>query len=172
MSRIEQTLRAMIDGTEYTDAPQSRIEAILYAIANDLEEIPPPYTGTPLSRIEELLLQLKDKIESEFLQNNSSVNSETITLGDSIYMTAAAEGGTAPYTYAFYYKQQSSTSWITKGAEYDTATTANFKPSNTVTYDVRIGVRDATGLTITKDFAVTVESTNNTNEVGGNGETI
>lgn len=166
MSRTEQILRALIDDTTYSKPAMSRNEEILISTLNGTD-----YGKEPRSRIEELLLQLKDKIESVFLQNNSSVNSETITLGDSIYMTAVAEGGTAPYTYAFYYKQRSSTSWITKGTEYDTATTANFKPSNTVTYDVRIGVRDATGLTITKDFVVTVESTNNINEVGGN-ETI
>ena len=167
MSRTEQILQALIDDTAYTKPAMSRTEEILISILNSTD-----YDKEPRSRNEELLLQLKDKIESEFLQNNSSVNSETITLGDSIYMTAAAEGGTSPYTYAFYYKQRSSTSWITKGTEYDTATTANFKPSNTVTYDVRIGVRDATGLTITKDFAVTVENTNNTNEASGNAETI
>lgn len=167
MSRVERILEAMIDDTTYVKPAMSRSEEILISILNGTD-----YDKEPQSRIEELLLQLKDKIESEFLQNNSSVNSETITLGDSIHMTAAAEGGTAPYTYAFYYKQHSATSWITKDTEYGAATTATFKPAQAVMYDVRIGVRDSTGLTITKDFAVLVENTNGTNEVGGNAETI
>ena len=77
-SRNEQILEAIINGTEYTDPPQSRNEAILKSIL-DKEE----YTEEPQSRIEDLLLQLKEMIEQgggvsgtliEYLEKNPIAN--------------------------------------------------------------------------------------------------
>lgn len=56
-SRNENLLRAIIDGTEYTEEAQSRNETILKSIIDGTE-----YTAEPQSRIEELLIELKGSI--------------------------------------------------------------------------------------------------------------
>ena len=59
-SRNEEMLRAIIDETEYqTEYTQGRNELILQSIIDGTE-----YTEEPQSRIEELLLELKEKIET------------------------------------------------------------------------------------------------------------
>lgn len=60
-SRNEALLENMLGGDNVIVPPQSRNEAILYAIVNDLPSIPEPYTGTPQSRIEALLVELYEK---------------------------------------------------------------------------------------------------------------
>lgn len=65
MSRIEKILRAMIDGTSYSEEPQSRIEAILLAIKNNTQ-----YSDLPYDRIEEILLAIK---------NNTSYSKEPMS---------------------------------------------------------------------------------------------
>ena len=53
-SRVEDILKALINGTPYDELPQSRVEAILLAFLGS------SYDKNPLSRVEELLLALKD----------------------------------------------------------------------------------------------------------------
>lgn len=53
-SRVEDILKALINGTPYDKLPQSRVEAILLAFLGS------SYDKNPLSRVEELLLALKD----------------------------------------------------------------------------------------------------------------
>ena len=71
-------------------------------------------------------------------------------------MKGAASGGTSPYSYAFYYKKSSSSSWSVSGTEYGTATSGSFTPSSAGTYNAKVTVMDTTGVTATKEFTVKV----------------
>lgn len=88
------------------------------------------------------------------LKNTSVVNAEAVSVGKTIKMTGKASGGTAPYTYAFYYKRSESSSWRTIGTEFGTATTGSIKPTAAVSYDLKVIVKDSTGKTATKTFTV------------------
>ena len=90
------------------------------------------------------------------LENTSTVSSTSINLGEKITLTASAEGGTAPYTYALMYKKESSATWTKIGTKYGTASTGSFKPGKGVPYDIMINVKDATGKIKSKTFKVNV----------------
>ena len=93
----------------------------------------------------------------EPLKNNSSVKSKIVILGNNIKMTAQASDGVAPYTYAFYIKKSSNSKWSKVGTEFGTDTTAEFKPSVAVPYDVKISVKDSDGTVVSKEFTVDVK---------------
>ena len=87
---------------------------------------------------------------------NKSAVSESYTFGSSIKIKGAATGGTAPYTYSYYYKKSSVNNWNTK-LENTTSTSTSFKPGAAVPYDVKIVVTDAAGKTAEKVFTVQVD---------------
>lgn len=93
------------------------------------------------------------------LVNNSIVSETEIPLGDSITMTGAASGGRGAYKYAFYYKRSTASAWTTIGTEFGTAVTAKLKPLAAVKYDIKIVVKDSAGKTATKEFKITVTTT-------------
>ena len=98
-------------------------------------------------------------IKTEFpLVNNSTVSAETIALGEKVTLTAKAEGGTAPYTYALMYKKASASTWSKIGEKYGTKSTGSFKPGAAVPYDVMINVKDSTGKIVSKSFKITVNT--------------
>ena len=80
------------------------------------------------------------------LQNLSTVNAETVKVGEKIVMKGAAKGGNKGYSYAFYYKKASKKDWewTTIGEPYTTKSAA-FRPGSAVPYDVKIVVNDAFG---------------------------
>lgn len=94
--------------------------------------------------------------ESKDLTNDSTVNAETITLGDRIIVVGAASGGTPDYQYAFYYKKSKNTDWVTI-SEFS-AQSGTFKPTAAIDYDVKVVVRDANKATTEKTFKITVNS--------------
>ncbi len=94
---------------------------------------------------------------STALKNNSSVSKTSITLGETITLKGAASGGSAPYTYAYYFKQHSANTWTAKGTQYGTETSQTLKPSVKTTYDVKINISDSTGETVEKTFTITVQ---------------
>ena len=105
------------------------------------------------------------KVKVTTLANNSSVSTTALTLGKTLTITGAATGGTAPYTYAYYYKRSTASSWITMGTEYGTATTASLEPLAEASYDIKVNVKDKTGTIITKTFTVISTTLTNTSEV-------
>ena len=88
--------------------------------------------------------------------NNSTISSDTITAGDTLTINGAAEGGTAPYTYSYYYKKSSVNNWNTKLAD-TTKTAASLKLGTAVPYEVKVVVKDSSGNTREKIFTVNVE---------------
>ena len=84
---------------------------------------------------------------SEPLANKSTISSENINLGKKVTLTAIAEGGSEPYTYAFMYRQSGTSSWKTLGTKYGTESVKTFKPTATGAYDILITVKDSSGKT-------------------------
>ena len=64
---------------------------------------------------------------SQPLANNSTLSATSITKGESITVTASAEGGEGAYTYAVLYKQKSQTKWTTK-QNFTQNTSVEIKP--------------------------------------------
>ncbi len=89
------------------------------------------------------------------LTNSSTLSATSISLGNSVTVTAKATGGTTPYKYAVYYKKESDTSWTTK-QDYTTNAKVSITPSKATTYDVCVKVRDAKGTVAKKYFTVKV----------------
>ena len=94
--------------------------------------------------------------DTDILVNTSTISSETLVLGKKLTITGAAEKGTSPYTYAYYYKRSTNTKWNVIGTEFGTATTATFKPTAAADYDIKVVVKDAAGKTAEKIFKLTV----------------
>ena len=91
------------------------------------------------------------------LANNSTISATSIKKGSSVTMTAAATGGTAPYTYTYFCKSPSSSSYTTLSTT--TATTYKHTPANTGNYSYAVKVVDAAGKSEVKYFTVKVSST-------------
>lgn len=89
------------------------------------------------------------------LTNDSTINAEEIEIGEKIVVSGTASGGTGDYTYAFYYKKSSGSNWYQMAEPYTTKHAA-FKPAATVSYDVKVIVKDANGNTEEKIFTVKV----------------
>lgn len=86
-------------------------------------------------------------------------NGGTITSGDTVTFSGSATGGTAPYTYSFYYRAVGSDTWTTKTENSSTATaTQAISVSTNADYEFKIVVKDANGVTLTKTYTVTVEA--------------
>ncbi len=91
--------------------------------------------------------------ESDPLTNKSTVSATKVTPGTKITLKGAASGGTSPYKYAFLYKRSSNAKWITIGTAY-TTTSASFTPEGICSYDVKIAVKDANSVVVSKVFTV------------------
>ena len=93
------------------------------------------------------------------LTNETTVNAETITLGEKIVLKGAASGGTVTptngYKYAFYYKKSRNTDWIEIKPAYTTKS-ASVKPKTAQSYDVKSVVMDNDGNTAEVIYKVNV----------------
>ena len=86
---------------------------------------------------------LEVRESSPLLINTSKAEQDQIKLGAKINIKAGAKGGTAPYTYAYYYKSSQGEVWKPFGEEaYTSQTTASFKPRRQDTYSMKIIVKD------------------------------
>ena len=90
------------------------------------------------------------------LRNTSVINSNIVQIGDKVRVSASANGGTAPYTYAYYYKRTTNTRWNKLGTEFGTNSSVAFAPTAEASYDVKVIVKDSAGNTAEKLFTVDV----------------
>ena len=90
------------------------------------------------------------------LRNTSVINSNIVQIGDKVRVSASANGGTAPYTYAYYYKRTNNTRWNKLGTEFGTNSSVAFAPTAEASYDVKVIVKDSAGNTAEKLFTVDV----------------
>ena len=86
------------------------------------------------------------------LKNTSTVSATDVAKGTAITLTGAATGGKSPYTYTFYYKKSTSSSWTKISADSNTAV---FTPAMKAAYNVKISVKDSSGKTADKTFTIT-----------------
>jgi hypothetical protein len=90
--------------------------------------------------------------------DNAAVTSgSTISSGDTVTFNGSATGGTAPYTYSFYYRAAGSDVWTVKAEDSSTATADQvITVASTTDYEFKIVVKDANGVTLVKNFILTV----------------
>ena len=106
------------------------------------------------------------------LQNNSTIASDKIVLGNSLTVNAKAAGGAGDYTYAVLYKKNTDTSWTTK-QNFTTNTTVTVKPSSVAAYDLCVKVKDAQGNIVKKFFTFSVvEGVQNTSTISATAITL
>lgn len=95
--------------------------------------------------------------EVETLTNNSTISETNILINDSITLNAEGSGGTAPYTYAYYYKSTSASTWHTiKG--FSSADSTSLTLSTADDYNICIKVKDADSTIAKKYFVVTASN--------------
>ncbi len=90
------------------------------------------------------------------LKNTSTLDKSSITVGESVNVNCSAEGGTAPYKYAFMSRLSGTTSWKVIGTKYGTSAVEKFTATKGGTYEILASIKDATGKTAAKKFIVTV----------------
>ncbi len=90
------------------------------------------------------------------VSNKSTLSANSIVLGKSVTINCAAKGGTAPYTYAVYYRKAGTTKWTTAQG-YKTNATVKITLKAAVNYEIRVAVKDATGKIVRKDMILAVK---------------
>ncbi len=97
---------------------------------------------------------VKEAVPVSTLKNTSVINSDIVQVGDKVRISASANGGTAQYTYAYYYKRSTNSAWKTLGTEFGTNTSVAFAPTAEADFDVKVIVKDSAGQTSEKLFTV------------------
>ena len=87
--------------------------------------------------------------------NKSSVSTNSLVVGKTVTVNAAAKEGKAPYTYAVWYQNPNNKKWD-KAQDYSKNATVTVKPKQTGAYVIRVNVKDASGKVKKKDFTVNV----------------
>lgn len=105
-----------------------------------------------------------DVIVIKNLQNESVISSENIGLGDTINVKAVGTGGLGTYTYAVYYKRESSEKWTLQQGFGDN-NSITIKPAKATTYDVCVKVKDERNVVVNKYFKFNVTTPENTSEI-------
>lgn len=90
------------------------------------------------------------------LVNKSTITKLTAVKGEAIGLTGKATGGVGDYTYAFYYRKQTSRTFTPVATPYTSKTKVFFKPASPVAYVVRICVKDAEGTVAVKEYTLFV----------------
>ncbi len=98
------------------------------------------------------------KIDSKFsvLENRSKIGKTEVKKGGSLKIAARGEGGTEPYTYAYYFKHKDNERWVKIGTEFTENNSAKFKPTSADDYQLRVVVKDNNGQAAVKKFDVKV----------------
>ena len=94
--------------------------------------------------------------EKNFLTNKSTVSATSITLGDSVVMKAAGEGGSGYYEYNMGYRMAGEETW-TMLQDFGTNHRVVFKPEKKGIYELCIKVKDIQGVSEKKFFDLTVK---------------
>ena len=89
------------------------------------------------------------------LKNKTTINADTVKVGEKVVLKGAASGGVKGYKYAFYYKKSKNSDWIEMRSAYTTKS-ASFKPGSAVKYDIKVIAMDSNGKTAKKVFTVDV----------------
>ncbi len=92
------------------------------------------------------------KVTNAVLTNTSTVSAASVSVGSSVTITGKATGGTAPYTYAAYYKIGDGSFSQIRG--FSSTATMTFKPATAGTYTIRTKVKDSKGTVVSKDLTV------------------
>ena len=92
--------------------------------------------------------------DPDALKNTSVINSDIVQIGDKVRISASAAGGTSPYTYAYYYKRSTNSTWRVLGTEFGKNSSVAFAPTSEADYDIKVIVKDSTGATAEKFFTV------------------
>lgn len=95
------------------------------------------------------------------LVNTSSYDSPVFKVGDTITIVGSATGGTAPYTYDFYIKRGTATSWSSREPD-EGDNVINLRPTSATSYQVKIDVTDSKGAIASKVMSFSVVSVSST----------
>ncbi len=93
--------------------------------------------------------------DSKALENNSEIAADEIFIGQTVTVTAKADGGKGNYTYAVLYKKKTDTKWVVK-QNYTENDTVSVKPAKATDYDICVKVKDENGDIVKKFFTVKV----------------
>ena len=91
------------------------------------------------------------------LVNKSTVSATAITIGNSVSINAAAQGGNGSYKYSVSYKKAADTKW-TSVQGYQTSITEKVTPKAVGNYVIRVTVKDTAGNSVYTDYKITVNS--------------
>ena len=86
---------------------------------------------------------------------NAKLSADTISLGDTVKITASASGGTSPYSYAFYYKKSTDSSY--KAIKTYSTAAVSFKPTSAGKYDILAKAKDKKGTVAKSVMTLTVQ---------------
>ncbi len=95
------------------------------------------------------------------LENHSTISAESIPLGGTVTVNAAAQGGSGTYTYTYSYKKSSENNWVRKGDTNTSLAQMDITPTEAVDYDIRVVVKDSLGKISDKVFTVSVNQMQN-----------
>ena len=135
------TIRSYGESPDFTFKPAA---AVTYDVCVKVKDT----TG----KIEKLYFTVTVTAE---LTNQSTVSAASVTLGETVTLKGAAKYGTAPYTYAYFYKKASSSTWTTLKS-FSTKTAVTLKPAAAVKYDILIKIKDSTDTIVEKAFTLSV----------------
>lgn len=92
------------------------------------------------------------------LENTSTISSDKITLGETLIVNAAAEGGEGDYQYQVYYKVKDAAEWKLV-QRYSTNDVIKIKPTEFDSYELCVRAKDSAEKIEKKYFDFTVDNT-------------
>lgn len=92
---------------------------------------------------------------SNNFENNSYTSVSEMFYGESLDIQAVADGGTAPYTYAYYCRRNDSTSWY-RISNYSDNDSITYMPKHSGKYEFLVKIKGADGKLASKTITVDV----------------
>ncbi len=99
--------------------------------------------------------EVKAGEDDDFI-NTSEISSAMITQGESISVTASAQGGQPPYTFAVYYKKVIAEQWMTRYS-FSSKTHTLVQPKLAMKYQILVMAKDQRNVVARKRFLVSVK---------------